>query len=216
MEFDRRQFLALSSVGVIGAAGCVGSPSNGPPASATDTSTETGTDTASATATRTTTPEAAPPEAVTTGTVEAEGGRFIAEEELRYYNSETDSLEHIQPDRDWWAEAFFSINNLGGDPIYAPSADRFRFEIGGGRFVGIEHAPIEIEWGALRLDGPTEHSWVEPYVADGMIEPGGIGSYRLFLDIPQDTSPEIIWDSPDGEKRFSPSYVNTPGHRPTL
>jgi hypothetical protein len=222
----RRQFLALSSVGLIGTAGCVGSSSS--ESAPTETSASTATETASATATRTATSTAAETETATpdpygsakegfvrAGVREVEFYQYLATDSFRYYDAEDEELKQKHPFEDWWAEAIIHLRNLGGEELPPPNEDLFQLLLDGERFDGRTMPPVD--WETIRFEGRMGTWWVEPGLGHRHpIDAGEMTSVILLFDAPADATPILLWDSPDGEKRLRPGYVHEPGEEAPL
>jgi len=197
MEFDRRQFLALSSVGVIGAAaGCVGSQGSGESApSSTRTATTTRTEANTATATETATeteqpterPTATPPPApepvletpFTEGLMEVKFPMWKSYESVRYLDDTSDSLKRLEPENEVFVMQDVFFDNLGNGTIPVPSYDRIELVRDGRTITPIKRLPGGVRYDQLRPEGPFisayfTYNFDPPPMRSDMIFAGGV------------------------------------------
>ncbi len=130
--------------------------------------------------------------------------QWYAVESIPYYDSEQESVEQLQPERDWWLETSISVTYLPEGSAEAPEPEQFAARTGGGKREPMTSVP-DVDWENIRLESPHRTYWIEPGgVGDQEVEGGEDELLYLLFDVEDTDMPLIVFEGADGPVTLKP------------
>ena len=217
---ERRTLLSILGAGAL--AGCTGNSSTGTTTkTATKTATATPTPTPTDTATPTPTPVAgedidpqqeyaSDEQGLLTDVMAARIYSWAYSSDIRYYDSESESVKEYVSDETVFLTAFIGVVNLGGEPLDTPSYESFSVRYDNEDYGPTCSLPEGISFENLREQG-NEYAISEPdcnfATDDEELKPEEERYLTTLIEFP---SPEqdffIKWETTKMNTEFEPTY----------
>lgn len=204
----RRTFLATISTGTVAIAGCGTKSQPTPENNSTEASNpgESNSET-------TKYPNINPARSKMFGSLKISAGQAMAKRYIRYFDTESESMERLHPENDWWWLFTVRVKNLNpdGPDIQQPPKEDFKFYVDGQTFPVMTDFP-RIDWGQVDLRESYESYWVEPrgWYAFFGLEGGEEDSAYFLADAKATTYPVVQVEYQGETVHLEENLIHTP------